>query len=314
VRLVDDLLEVSRISSGKIELRSGPVDVVAVVHSAIETSRPLIESGGHDLVLEIPVTPLTLDGDFVRLTQVVANLLNNAAKYSEPGGEIRVRVVRDADAVTISVQDRGKGIPPDMLPKVFELFVQLDRDTRWAQGGLGIGLTLAKTLVELHGGTVEARSEGVGQGSEFVVRLPRGTERAVAPVPADEPEPASALAAKRILVVDDNRDAAESLATLLKLLGADAHVAFSGPEALEAFESCRPHVVLLDIGMPGMDGHEVARRIRMLPGSDDVTLVALTGWGQADDRHRSRSAGFDHHIVKPADIQALQSLLVSIEV
>jgi signal transduction histidine kinase len=313
VRLVDDLLEVSRISSGKIDLRSGAVDVSAVVHSAIETSRPLIEAGSHRLVLELPGAPLTLEGDIVRLTQVVANLLNNAAKYSDPGGEIRVSVERDADAVTISVRDRGKGIPPDMLPRVFELFVQLDRDNRWAQGGLGIGLTLAKTLVELHGGTLDARSDGIGRGSEFVVRLPLGNARAASRVTTDASEPAAVLATQRILVVDDNRDAAESLSTLLALLGADVQVAFSGPEALDAVESYRPGVVLLDIGMPGMDGHEVARRIRQLPGIEDVTLIALTGWGQAEDRHRSRSAGFDHHIVKPADIHALQSLLVSLD-
>jgi signal transduction histidine kinase len=313
VRLVDDLLEVSRITSGKIDLRRGPVDVAAVVHSAIETSRPLIEAGGHRLVLEMPGRPLTLEGDFVRLTQVVANLLNNAAKYSEPGGEVRVCVERDANAVTISVQDEGEGIPADMLPRVFELFVQLDRDTRWAQGGLGIGLTLAKTLVELHGGTVEARSEGVGRGSEFIVRLPLGSVRTTARVAPEDAAPPAALASQRLLVVDDNRDAAESLATLLKLLGAEVQVAFSGPEALESFATYRPNVVLLDIGMPGMDGHEVARRIRRLPDAGDVTLIALTGWGQTEDRHRSRLAGFDHHIVKPADIQALQSLLVSLD-
>jgi signal transduction histidine kinase len=313
VRLVDDLLEVSRISSGKIDLRSAPVDVAAVVHSAIETSRPLIEAGGHRLVIEIPAVPLTLEGDFVRLTQVVANLLNNAAKYSDPGGEIRVCVGRDADAVTISVRDEGRGIPPEMLPRVFELFVQLDRDNRWAQGGLGIGLTLAKTLAELHGGTVDARSAGRGRGSEFIVRLPLGNARVAPRVAPNESEPAAVLAARRILVVDDNRDAAESLSTLLTLLGAHVRVAFSGPEALDAFATYQPGVVLLDIGMPGMDGHEVARRIRLLPDSEDVTLIALTGWGQAEDRNRSRSAGFDHHIVKPADINALQSLLVSLD-
>jgi len=310
IRLVYDLLEVSRITSGKIDLRTESVDVAAVVHSAIETSRPFIEAGGHDLVLEIPGTALTLEGDFVRLTQVVANLLNNASKYSEPGGEIRVCVGRDADGVTISVQDKGKGIPSDMLPRVFELFVQLDRDNRWAQGGLGIGLTLAKTLVELHGGSVEARSGGIGRGSEFIVRLQLGSAR-TSRVAAKDAEPPATLANRRILVVDDNRDAAESLSTLLTLLGANVHVAFSGPEALDAFETYRPSAVLLDIGMPGMDGHEVARRLRSLPGAEDVTLIALTGWGQAEDRHRSRSAGFDHHIVKPADIHALQSLLAS---
>jgi signal transduction histidine kinase/ActR/RegA family two-component response regulator len=312
VRLVDDLLEVARISRGKIELRKEPVEVAAVVRSAVETSRPLIEAGGHRLALAIPPEPLTLEGDFVRLTQVVANLLNNAAKYSDPGGQIWLTVWRQGDGAAISVRDTGRGIPPDVLPRVFELFMQIDRQPSRTQGGLGIGLTLVKSLVELHGGSVEAHSEGAGRGSEFVVRLPlSAAARAHASTRAASPSPI--LASRRVLVVDDNRDAAESLDTLLKLLGADTRVAYSGAEALKALATYEPAVVLLDIGMPGMDGHEVARRIRQRPESRDVTLIALTGWGQEEDRDRSQLAGFDYHLIKPADIDALQKLLVSLE-
>lgn len=313
VRLVDDLLEIARISRGKIELQKEPVEVAAVVHSAVETSRPLIEAGGHHLNLSIPSEKLILDGDFVRLTQVVANLLNNAAKYSDAGARIALEVRREGGGVAISVRDTGKGIPPDVLPHVFELFMQIDRRPSRSQGGLGIGLTLVKSLVEMHGGQVEAHSEGLGRGSEFVVRLPLGSASLSAHMPDTTARPAALLASRRVLVVDDNRDAAESLNGLLKLLGADVHVVYNGVDALEALASYKPAVVLLDIGMPGMDGHEVARRIRLLPESRDVTLIALTGWGQAEDRHRSLSAGFDYHLIKPADVQALQSLLVSLE-
>ncbi len=313
VRLVDDLLEVSRISRGKIELRKEPVEVAAVVRSAVETSRPLIEAGGHRLALAIPPEPLTLEGDPVRLTQVVANLLNNAAKYTDAGGRIWLTVRREGGEVAISVRDTGRGIPPDMLPRVFELFMQIDRQPSRAQGGLGIGLTLVKSLVEMHGGSVEAHSEGPGRGSEFVVRLPLSGVGAPAHASPRAASPSPVLAARRVLVVDDNRDAAESLDTLLQLLGADVQVAYSGPEALEALSTYKPSVVLLDIGMPGMDGHEVARRIRQRPESKDVTLIALTGWGQEEDRDRSQLAGFDHHLIKPADIDALQNLLVSLE-
>ncbi len=316
VRLVDDLMEVSRITRGKIELRKEPVEVAAVVRSAVETSRPLIEAAGHQLTVAVPPEPLTLEGDPVRLAQVFANLLNNAAKYTEDGGRICLTVRREGgDAIAVSVRDTGIGISADMLPRVFELFTQVDRSTRRAQGGLGIGLTLVKSLVEMHGGSVEARSDGRGKGSEFVVRLPLAAapRRAGAPAPEEE-GPSAVLVLRRVLVVDDNRDAAESLAMLLKLLGSEVHVAYDGPGALEALRTYRPSVVLLDIGMPGMDGHEVARRIRRQPELQDVTLIALTGWGQEEDRRRSQEAGFDYHLIKPVDVGALETLLSSLEV
>ncbi|MGE0161052.1 MAG: ATP-binding protein [Gemmatimonadales bacterium] len=315
VRLVDDLMEVSRISRGKIELRKEPADVGAIVRGAIDVSRPLIEAGAHRLAVFLPDEPVTLEGDVVRLTQVVANLLNNAAKYSDDGGQITLTVEReehDEQGVAISVRDTGHGIPPDMLPFVFDPFLQVRQSEGRAQGGLGIGLTLAKHLVELHGGSVEARSGGPGRGSEFVVRLPLGGTRRSSDVPSAEERSPASLPPRRILVVDDNRDAAESLGTLLELLGADVCVAYSGVEALEAFSTYEPAVVLLDIGMPDMDGHEVARRIRQEPGARKVTLIALTGWGQEQDRRRSESAGFDYHLVKPADLQVLESLLSSL--
>jgi CheY-like chemotaxis protein/anti-sigma regulatory factor (Ser/Thr protein kinase) len=312
VRLVDDLLEVSRITRGKIELRKEPIEVAAIVRSAVETSRPLIEAARHQLALSIPPEPLTLEGDHVRLAQVFANLLNNAAKYTEPGGQIWLSVRRAGDQVVISVRDTGVGIAPHMLSHVFEMFTQIDRDAGRAQGGLGIGLTLVKNLVELHGGTVQAFSDGAGCGSEFVVRLPLLVRRVQPNLRGPERRPAGVLPPRRVLVVDDNRDAAQSLAMLLSLLGAEVHVAFNGPEALDALAGYKPDVVLLDIGMPGMDGHEVARRIRQHPEYRDVTLIALTGWGQEEDRRRSRSAGFDHHLIKPADINALQTLLLSL--
>jgi signal transduction histidine kinase/ActR/RegA family two-component response regulator len=313
VRLVDDLLEVSRITRGKIELRKEPVEVAALVRSAVETSRPLIEAAGHQLALAIPPELLTLDGDPVRLSQVFANLLNNAAKYSDAGGQIWLTVRRERDKVAISVRDTGMGILPDMLSHVFEPFMQIDRHANRAQGGLGIGLTLVKSLVEMHGGSVQAYSEGAGRGSEFVVRLPLVAARHPTPVPGKAAGPSTVLASRRVLVVDDNRDAAESLGVLLKLLGADAHVVYNGPDALGALATYKPAAVLLDIGMPGMDGHEVARRIRQQAEFQDVTLIALTGWGQEEDRHRSQSAGFDYHLIKPADVNALQTLLMSLE-
>jgi PAS domain S-box-containing protein len=313
VRLVDDLMEVSRITRSRIELRKEPVEVAAIARSAVETSQPLIEAAGHRLVLSIPPEPLILEGDPVRLTQVVANLLNNAAKYTDRSGQIWLTVRREGAAVAISVRDSGSGIPSEMLPRVFDLFTQFDRRAGRAQGGLGIGLTLVKTLVEMHGGSVRGFSEGTGRGSEFVVRLPLAGPRRHLEIAAKEVHPSTTLAPCRFLVVDDNRDAAESLGTLLQLHGADVRVAYSGPEALEALATYRPSVVLLDIGMPGMDGHEVARRIRQRPELRDVALVALTGWGQEKDRHRSQLAGFDDHLVKPADISSLEKLLASLQ-
>jgi PAS domain S-box-containing protein len=312
-RLVDDLLEVSRITRGKIELRRESVEVAAIVRSAVETSRPLIEAGGHHLALAIPPEPLTLVGDPIRLTQVMTNLLNNAAKYTDAGGQIWLTVRREGERVAISVRDTGVGIPFDMLPRVFELFTQVDRSASRSQGGLGIGLTLVKNLVERHGGSVQARSEGPGRGSEFIVRLPLVPAPRPAIIPARASGESTLLAAQRVLVVDDNRDAAESLGMLLKLLGADVQVVYNGPDALEAVANHKPAVVLLDIGMPGMDGHEVARRIRQDPAFSNVKLIALTGWGQAEDRRRSHSAGFDYHLIKPTDFGALQTLLTSLD-
>ena len=312
VRLVDDLLEVSRITRGKIELRKEPIDLALVLKGAVEISRPLIDAAGHELTLEIPPEPFSLEGDPVRLTQVFANLLNNAAKYTDTNGRILLRVKREGEEVAISIRDTGIGISPPMLPRVFEMFAQVDHDASRAQGGLGIGLMLVKRLVEMHAGTITAHSDGHGKGSEFVVRLPLSeVRRAVDPTPKPVQLPPGF--SQRVLVVDDNRDAADSLGLLLKLLGNNVHVVHNGPDALAALLTYQPTVCLLDIGMPGMDGHEVARRIRCQPGFRNVTLIALTGWGQDDDRLHSQSAGFDYHLTKPADIDALQVLLASLE-
>ena len=310
VRLVDDLLDVSRISGGKVELQRAPVPLSAVLASAVETSRPLIEAGRHTLIQRLPADgDLLLDGDAVRLAQIFANLLNNAAKYTDSGGRIDLVAEREGEAqVRVMVRDNGIGIAREMLPRVFELFVQIDGSRTRGQGGLGIGLSLVKNLVTLHGGSVEVTSAGLGLGSEFVVRLPvlGGTAGAG----EGEGQAAAALQApKRVLVVDDNRDAAESMGVLLEFLGASVKVAHDGPSALGVFAVQKPAVVLLDIGMPGMDGYEVARRLRALPEGNDATLIALTGWGQDEDRARTRAAGFDHHLVKPADIEALRALL-----
>jgi CheY-like chemotaxis protein/anti-sigma regulatory factor (Ser/Thr protein kinase) len=303
---------VSRITRAKIELRKEPTEVAAVVRGAVETSRPLIEGAGHQLTVTIPPEPITLDGDPVRLTQVVTNLLNNAAKYSDEGSPIWLTVHRERDEVAIVVRDVGEGIPRDMLARVFEPFTQIHAQTHRVQDGLGIGLTLVKSLVELHGGNVQARSEGPGRGSEFVVRLPLAAAR-VPDTTGKPAAPPTALASRRVLVVDDNHDAAESLGTLLSLLGADVRVVYNGRDALEALVTYKPFAVLMDIGMPGMDGLECARQIRGQPENKDLLLIALTGWSQEHDRHRSESAGFDYHLIKPADVDALQTLLMSIE-
>jgi PAS domain S-box-containing protein len=311
VRLVDDLLEVSRITRGKIELRLELVEVAGVVRTAIETSQPLITAAGHQLAVSLPTQPLTINADPVRLAQIISNLLNNSAKYTEAGGQIWLTVRRHDNTVSISVRDSGMGIPPEMLPHVFQLFTQVDRHARRAQGGLGIGLALVKSLTEMHGGEVSASSPGLGHGSEFVVRLPLAAEPRHTNAPWPEVRPRTAVTPHRVLVVDDNRDAAMSMCMLLKFLGTDVRAAFNGPEALAAMAEYKPAVVLLDIGMPEMDGYEVARRIREQKEFDDVTLIALTGWGQEDDRRRSQSAGFDYHLTKPADISALETLLRS---
>ncbi len=313
VRLVDDLLEISRITRGKIELRPEPVEVQSVIRSAVDTSRPLLDEAGHTLEISAPESPLVVHADPVRLSQVVANLLNNAAKYTPTGGRIFLAVRQDESDVVISVRDTGVGIPAEMLPRVFELFTQIDRTRKHSQGGLGIGLALVKSLVEMHRGRVEAHSEGPGLGSEFVVRLPLATSASAlghsAVAVGSQP---SRSARQRVLIVDDNRDAADSLALLLQLAGYDVRTVHEGFSALEAMDDFRPAVALLDIGMPGMDGYEVARRIRDRQEFEKVMLVALTGWGQEEDRRRSTRAGFDRHLVKPVDPEVLQALLASI--
>ena len=315
VRLVDDLLEVSRITRGKIELRRDRVELGAVIRSALETSKPLIDAAGHELTVEIPTEPVWLDADPVRLSQVFANLLNNAAKYTEPGGKVWLNAKRQGDQAVVSVCDTGIGIPPEKLPKVFNLFAQVDTGTGRAQGGLGIGLALARRLVEMHGGRIDARSSGPGEGSEFRVHLPlaREQDRRRVSDPHRSDRSGSDTSGHRVMVVDDNRDAAESLGMLLRLRGMHVHVAHDGASALKAFPTFHPTVVLLDLGMPGMDGYEVAEQIRRRPDSGKVTLIALTGWGHAEFRQRSRESGFAHHLVKPVELDALLGLLGSIQ-
>ncbi|MBI3899438.1 MAG: PAS domain S-box protein [Gammaproteobacteria bacterium] len=313
VRLVDDLLEVSRITRGQIELRIDPVDLATVISGAIETSKPLIDAADHQLHVELPKEALVLEADAVRLTQVFANLLNNAAKYTETAGQIWLTMRREGNDVVVSVRDTGIGIPADVLPHVFDLFTQADHSRRRAQGGLGIGLTLVRDLVQLHGGNVEARSAGPGEGTEIVVRLPLPAEGRVCVTAKPAPIQAmpSAVRRLRVLVVDDNRDVANSMSTLLQLLGSEVHTVYDGASALEAIAHYKPTMALLDIGMPGLDGYEVARRVRQHYGVNDLRLVALSGWGQQEDRRRSHEAGFDMHLVKPLDLDALEVLLNS---
>jgi PAS domain S-box-containing protein len=309
VRLVDDLLEVSRISRGKITLRTEPVELGQVLRSAAEACRPLMEREGHDFQVHLPQEPITLEGDAVRLTQVVANLLNNSAKYTEAGGRVWLGAARVGGEAVITVRDTGLGIPAEMLPHIFDMFAQVNRTLGRAQGGLGIGLALVRRLVELHGGRVEARSAGEGTGSEFVVRLPMAAPR---PPDGERGRPSETPAragARRVLVVDDNRDAAESLARLLRLRGHEVRVAHDGVQAMALATALQPELILLDLGMPGLDGFEVARRLRREAALGHPLLVALTGYGQEDDRRRTAEAGFDGHFVKPLDLAALERLL-----
>jgi PAS domain S-box-containing protein len=308
-RLVDDLLDLSRITLGKIELRKERVDLAAIVNSAVEASRSLIEKSGHELTVTISPQPIQLEADFTRLSQVLMNLLNNAAKYMDQAGHVWVTAEREDDGVLIRVKDTGIGIPTEMLPCIFDMFTQVDRSLERSKGGLGLGLTLVQRLVEMHGGTVEAHSEGAGLGSEFVVRLPAtGADEDQGPAAGAAAEVA-APAALRILVVDDNQDAAESLGMLLGLKGNEVRTAHDGLEAVEAAAAFQPDVVLLDIGLPKLNGYEAARQIREQPGCTGVVLIALTGWGQDEDRRRSREAGFDHHMTKPVELADLQKLL-----
>jgi signal transduction histidine kinase len=306
-RLIDDLLDVARISRGTLELRRESVTLSAVVDSAIESSRPSIDRQGHHLEVVLPPEAVDLFADPIRLSQVLMNLLNNAAKYTPPGGRIELVAEREAGGVVIRVRDNGVGIPPEKLSTLFQMFVQLDDARGRTDRGLGIGLALARHLVELHGGAIEVESAGPGSGSEFRVRLP--VVQAVARPAIARTDTAAQLSPWRILVVDDLRDGAASLALLLRSLGHKVETAFSGNEAIEAADRYRPELVLLDIGMPDMDGFAVCRRIRSQNWGSDMMLVALTGWGQEEDRQRALDAGFDAHLVKPLDHTALLSLL-----
>jgi len=311
VRLLEDLSDSTRFGRGKMNLRKQTVSAGEAIRNAVEQSRPLLESAHHQLTLELPEEPLSVDVDPDRLTQILANLLNNAAKYTPSGGHVWVRARPQANQLLISVRDDGIGIPNEMLPRVFDLFVQADQSRNRSQGGLGIGLTLVRELVEMHGGSVRAYSAGPGKGSEFIVRLPL----ADASVEESDVKPASQAAnsvSHKVLVVDDNRDGADSVRMLLELLGTETRIAYSGPTALEALAEFPADIVLLDIGMPGMDGFEVARRIRERPEWRHMTLIALTGWGGDEDRRHSERAGFDFHLVKPPDPAQLQELLDSI--
>jgi signal transduction histidine kinase/CheY-like chemotaxis protein len=310
-RLVDDLMDVSRITRGKIRLRKRSVELATVLAGAVETSRPLIEARRHELTVALPSEIVRLDADPTRLGQVLTNLLNNAAKYTDEGGKIELTARREGGEVAIAIRDNGVGIPAEMLPKVFDLFTQVDRSLDRAQGGLGIGLTLVRRLVEMHDGSVRAFSSGPGRGSEFVVRLPIAEEMpALAPADSGEEDKISVgPPRRRILVVDDNVDAARSLAWLLQYLGQEVYLAHDGVTALEAARAHVPEIVLLDIGLPRIDGYEVARRLRRDESLEGVLLVAMTGYGQEEDRRRAYEAGFDRHLIKPIDPDGLAELL-----
>ncbi|MFL6673701.1 MAG: ATP-binding protein [Massilia sp.] len=313
VHLVDDLLDVARVTRGQVELKRQWIDLGEVLSAAVETSMPLIDSARHRLDVQLPPEPLALYADPTRITQVVSNLLNNAAKYTPRGGALALSARRDGAQAVITVADNGIGIPHESLEDVFKMFTQVSANQPGAHGGLGIGLSLVRSLVELHGGTVTAASAGSGAGSLFTVRLPIAPADAPArPAPAGQAGVASNGGPLRVLVVDDNRDAAETLAALLDLLGHTAPVANDGQQALRMMPSFCPHVVFLDIGMPGLSGYEVAAAIRKDPQFDGVKLVALTGWGGADDRARTARAGFDQHLTKPATLAAIEDVLAQV--
>ncbi len=312
-RLVDDLLDVSRITSGKITLKREPVSIPAVIAQGVEAARPPAESRKETLEVDAAPDVGWVDGDQARLVQSVGNLLDNAIKYTEEGGHIRLTARADDREVVIAVRDSGVGIAADLLPHVFDLFAQADRSLERRQGGLGIGLTLVRRLVDMHGGRVEAASEGPGRGSEFTIRLPRLAVDAAEPgaEPAFEAREGPPGPARRVLVVDDQPDSTDSLALFLRLRGHEVHTASDGPGALEEFARCQPEVVFLDLGLPGMSGYDVARRLRAMPEAREVRLVAVTGYGTEADRERTRAAGFDVHLAKPVDPLAVEELLTA---
>ncbi|MFL6631530.1 MAG: ATP-binding protein [Massilia sp.] len=313
VHLVDDLLDVARITRGQVELKPALVPLADVLNAAVETSLPLIETSRHRLDVRLPAEPLQLHADATRITQVVSNLLNNAAKYTPRGGHIVLAAERDGEQALIAVSDNGIGIPPESLGEVFRMFTQVPNAAQHMPGGLGIGLSLVKSLVELHGGTIQAASGGIGSGSVFTVRLPLADQGADKAAPGATDLDAAAVPALRLLVVDDNRDAADTLAALLSVLGHDVVVAHDGHQALRMLGGLQPHAVFLDIGMPGLSGYDVAQAVRRDARHDGVMLVALTGWGGADDRARTAQAGFDAHLTKPATVTAIESVLRDVE-
>jgi signal transduction histidine kinase len=307
VRITDDLLDVARITHNKVELRCKRIDVRAVLLSVVEAARPTVESQGQDLTLSLPDMPIWADADFTRLSQVFSNLLSNAVRYTERGGRISIVATADRTVATVTVTDTGIGIPSAMLPRIFDMFTQLQAFRDRVQGGLGIGLTLAKRLAELHGGTIEAYSEGPGRGSRFVVRLPVAQASEKDAGPREEKGSASTCAC-RVLIAEDHADAAEMLRIMLSFKGHEVRVAADGVEAVTTAAVFQPNIAFIDIGMPRMDGYEAARRLRELLG-DRVMLIALTGWGQDEDKRRSREAGFDHHLTKPPEPELLDRLI-----
>jgi PAS domain S-box-containing protein len=310
VRLIDDLLDISRIGQKKLELRRTRVTLADVVNSAVETARPVIDAAGHRLAVSLPASPVHLDGDLTRLSQVFSNLLTNSAKYTHPGGSIELVAEATNGKVRVSVRDNGIGVPADALESIFDMFSQVDRSLEHSTGGLGIGLALVRGLVEMHGGTVTAASDGQDRGSTFTVTLPVLTSvSASIPASASPAEASPAGPRRRVLVVDDSRDAAEMMAMMLEFMGNEVRTAFTGTQAIAAAEAFRPALILMDIGMPELDGYEAARRIRGEPWGRDICIIALTGWGQERDRVRSREAGCDGHLVKPVEPAALERLL-----
>jgi PAS domain S-box-containing protein len=313
VRLVDDLLDVSRITTGKLQLRKERVDLATVVQNAVEATRPLIDAQGHKLTVTLPPAPVLLDADPTRLAQVFSNLLNNAAKYSEDGGDITLSAELAGDEVRVRVTDKGIGIAADHLPRIFEMFAQVDTAFDRSQGGLGIGLSLVKGLVEMHGGGVQAHSDGPGMGSQFVVCLPTaGAQPSRVGDPAKDDGETCGVSKCRILVVDDNRLSSDSTAMLLRIMGHDLAIARDGIQGMECARAFRPDVILLDIGLPQLNGYETARRIREQPWGKDIFLIAVTGFGQEEDRRRSLEAGFDYHMVKPVNFVELEKKLSEI--
>jgi signal transduction histidine kinase/ActR/RegA family two-component response regulator len=309
VTLIDDLLDVSRITRGMITLQREPVLIAAIVARAVETARPAIDAHRHELTLELPDELITVNGDKTRLVQVLANILQNASKFMDPGGRIQLKARREGSEVAVSVSDTGIGIPSEFIPRVFELFTQGDSKSEHAQSGLGIGLALVRRLTEMHGGTVTAHSDGPGRGAEFTVRIPALTAEKVAIGEASAAKTITVVEPRRILVADDNRDAAESLALQLELAGHLVRTVHDGVEALSVAETFLPEIVLLDLGMPKMDGYETARRMRLSPWGKGAALIALTGWGQGQDRQRTAEVGFDVHLVKPvAEAELFQVL------